>query len=158
MSYTPDKHMDEVVHWIKSDAPNHLRHPGIKNAKAIRVRALKSDAQKIKKTLISEIGKCEICGFDYKPILQIHHIVPISEYGNNQQDNIICVCPNCHKTLHHIYSVFNGEKGEYIDSLKSAYGTNVYKTMIEVLLRYITKKGEIFGYFESVGLIPTSEE
>ena len=158
MSYTPDEYMEEVVHWIKSDAPNHLRHPGIKNAKAIRMRALKSDAQKIKKTLVSEIGNCEICGFDYKPILQIHHIVPISEYGNNQQDNIICVCPNCHKTLHHIYSMFNGEKGEYIDSLESAYGTNVYKTMIEVLLRYITKKGEIFGYFESVGLIPTSEE
>lgn len=158
MSYTPDKYMDEVVHWMKSDAPNHLRNPGIKNAKAIRMMALKSDAQRIKKSIISEKGKCEICGFDYKPILQIHHIVPISEYGNNQQDNIICVCPNCHKTLHHIYSVFNREKDEYIDSLNRAYGTNVSKTMSDVLLRYITKKGEIFGYFESVGLIPASEE
>lgn len=158
MSYTPDKYMGDIVYWMKSDAPPILRNPGIKNAKTIRMRALKSEAQKIKRELASEVGKCEVCGFNYKPILQIHHIVPVSEFGNNQRDNIICVCPNCHKALHHIYSTFNGEKCEYIYSLSRAYGTEAYERMSDVFFRYLTKKGEIFGYFESIGLIPTSEE
>lgn len=158
MTYIPDSYMNDVVHWLKSDAPPTLRNPGIKNAKLIRTRALKSEAQKIKRSVISEIGKCEICGFDYKPVLQIHHIVPVSEFGNNQRDNIICVCPNCHKTLHHIYTVFNGDKDEYIDSLNEAYGMKVSKIMNGVLIKYITKKGEIFGYFKNIGLVSSSEE
>lgn len=158
MSYTPDKYMEDVVLWAKSDTMPWLKHSGYKNAKKIRMMALKSEAQTIKKRLVSEVGKCEICGFNYRPVLQIHHIVPISEFGNNRADNIICVCPNCHKTLHHIYSVFKSGKEEYIDPLIQAYGSDVYKNIRKVLIRYIAKKGEICGYFESIGLISTSEE
>lgn len=159
MSYIPDKYMDDVVYWAKADAPSTIRNPGMKNAKTIRMRALKTEAQRIKRKVVSETGKCEVCGFNYKPILQIHHIVPISEFGNNQEDNIICVCPNCHKALHYLYSAFNRDKGERrTDLLNQAYGVNVYKKMTTVLMQYIVKKGEIFGYFESVGLIPPSEE
>lgn len=29
-----------------------------------------------------------------------HHIIPLSENGEDNPENIICVCPNCHKRLH----------------------------------------------------------
>jgi hypothetical protein len=31
----------------------------------------------------------------------------VSKFGNNDPDNIICVCPNCHKTLHYLYHSLN---------------------------------------------------
>lgn len=55
---------------------------------------------------------CKICGIDfgtfYGPAfagkIEVHHIVPISEIGENYQidpvNDLIPVCPNCHMILH----------------------------------------------------------
>ena len=32
--------------------------------------------------------------------LHYHHIVPVSDGGNGNTDNIILLCPNCHKMAH----------------------------------------------------------
>ena len=32
--------------------------------------------------------------------LDIHHILPISEAGTNDPDNLICLCRNCHGRFH----------------------------------------------------------
>ena len=57
-------------------------------------------------------AKCAICGFDFQEtygddfegIIQVHHIVPISENGNEHVvdpiNDLIPVCPNCHVALH----------------------------------------------------------
>ena len=57
-------------------------------------------------------AKCAICGFDFKEtygndfegIIQVHHIVPISEIGAEYVidpiKDLIPVCPNCHAALH----------------------------------------------------------
>ena len=57
-------------------------------------------------------AKCAICGFDFKEaygddfegIIQVHHIVPISEIGEEYKikpsEDLIPVCPNCHVALH----------------------------------------------------------
>lgn len=160
MKYIPDEGMKMIVECVGFQN-NHLRKSAVKNAKELRNQRLKAEATKIKKKLISDVGKCEICGFNYKPILQVHHIVPISQYGNNQPENVMCVCPNCHKTLHHMYSVFlNGNsEGEIIKQTDIARGTfGASKQMLNVLTRYIVGKGAIIDYFKSIGLIDTSDE
>lgn len=45
-------------------------------------------------------NKCAICGFNYVPILEIHHIIPKSSGGNNNLHNLIVLCPNCHRLVH----------------------------------------------------------
>lgn len=155
MSYIPDNYINDIVHFEMSQI-KHLRHEGVKNAKTLRCQKLKGESTKIKRILVSKIGECEICGFDFKPILQIHHIVPISEYGNNQPENIVCVCPNCHKTLHYIYSRFSKDDGINFDLIKK-HNDNMQK-IVEILVRYLAMKGEIVEYFESIGFVDTSEE
>lgn len=50
---------------------------------------------------------CMLCGKqapfilkDGRPYLERHHIVPISEGGENTLDNIAFLCPNCHRRIH----------------------------------------------------------
>ena len=55
-------------------------------------------------------SKCAICGWQISKNLvihkgkalpsygcEIHHIVPVSEGGSGELDNLIMLCPNCHK-------------------------------------------------------------
>ena len=56
--------------------------------------------------------RCKVCGFDseeqygrdFKNIIEVHHIIPISErnesYEINPKEDLIPVCPNCHTMLH----------------------------------------------------------
>ncbi len=55
---------------------------------------------------------CKICGFDFEEVygeagrgfIHVHHIVPISEVGEeylvDYQKDLIPVCPNCHAIIH----------------------------------------------------------
>ena len=42
---------------------------------------------------------CEICGWNDETC-DIHHITPVSKGGTNEHDNLIIVCPNCHRKCH----------------------------------------------------------
>ena len=67
--------------------------------------------------------KCQVCGFDfeekygekYKNIIEVHHIIPLSEikqsYKVNPIKDLLPVCPNCHVVLH-------SNVGESIEELK----------------------------------------
>ena len=56
---------------------------------------------------------CSICDFDFSKrygeygsgFIEVHHIIPLSEdeRGEHQatEDELICVCSNCHRMLHH---------------------------------------------------------
>lgn len=46
-------------------------------------------------------GVCEKCGNNNAAILQIDHIVPMSEGGSNEADNWQVLCPNCHTEKHY---------------------------------------------------------
>ena len=52
-------------------------------------------------------GKCQLCGqnapFNDKsnqPYLEVHHIQWLSKGGEDKIDNIVALCPNCHKKMH----------------------------------------------------------
>lgn len=102
MMFKPDKDLILLCHCSLLDV-DWVNRFGAKSLKAKHSKRIKNEAALIRDKIVEEKGECEICGMSYKPILQIHHILPVSKFGNNDPDNIICVCPNCHKTLHHLY-------------------------------------------------------
>lgn len=54
-------------------------------------------------------GKCEMPGCaaalflrgDDRPYLEVHHIVPLAEEGDDTLVNAAALCPHCHRELHH---------------------------------------------------------
>lgn len=42
---------------------------------------------------------CSICGWN-EATCDIHHIIPKSKGGSNEHNNLIIVCPNCHRIIH----------------------------------------------------------
>jgi 5-methylcytosine-specific restriction enzyme A len=52
-------------------------------------------------------GTCQLCGMpapfknrDGEPFLEIHHIVPLAEGGQDTVENVAALCPNCHRKMH----------------------------------------------------------
>ena len=53
-------------------------------------------------------GRCDRCNSeapfirasDNSPYLEVHHIKPLSEGGSDSLENVIALCPNCHRNLH----------------------------------------------------------
>ena len=46
-------------------------------------------------------GFCSICGYKEHPdILEVHHIIARKDGGNDDIDNLILLCPNCHRKVH----------------------------------------------------------
>ncbi len=52
-------------------------------------------------------GTCQLCtrpapfaGPDGEPYLEVHHIVPLDEGGEDAVGNVAVLCPNCHRKMH----------------------------------------------------------
>jgi len=51
-------------------------------------------------------GKCQLCGKtpfldkNGKPYLEAHHIIPLAEDGHDELNNMVALCPNCHRKMH----------------------------------------------------------
>ena len=62
----------------------------------------------VKKALTNANGTCQICNksapFISKktghPYLEVHHINPLSEGGEDSLANVLAICPNCHREKH----------------------------------------------------------
>ena len=52
-------------------------------------------------------GQCELCGWcgfekdDSSAYVEIHHLVPLSEGGEDTPNNTAALCPNCHRAIHY---------------------------------------------------------
>ncbi len=54
-------------------------------------------------------GFCQQCGqpapfvrrSDGSPYLEVHHIVPLADGGNDTVENAVALCPNCHRKRHY---------------------------------------------------------
>lgn len=63
----------------------------------------------IVEVLLRANGVCEECGEnapfvrkrDGSPYLEVHHILPLSEGGDDTISNAVALCPNCHRFFHH---------------------------------------------------------
>lgn len=52
-------------------------------------------------------GKCDLCGCeapfvkkDGSPYLEAHHVTWLSRGGEDSANNIVAICPNCHRKIH----------------------------------------------------------
>jgi len=62
-------------------------------------------------------GICEKCkqpapflrDSDNSPYLEVHHIVPLSENGDDTIENAFALCPNCHRKAHYGKKYFDNE-------------------------------------------------
>lgn len=62
----------------------------------------------IAEVLIRADGICEQChspapflrASDGTPYLEVHHIIPLSEGGDDTVENALALCPNCHREAH----------------------------------------------------------
>ncbi|CAH7245263.1 e14 prophage; 5-methylcytosine-specific restriction enzyme McrA (fragment) [Vibrio chagasii] len=53
-------------------------------------------------------GTCEICykpapfirKTDNTPYLEVHHKLPLAQGGPDTVDNVLALCPNCHRQAH----------------------------------------------------------
>ncbi|MBQ8814594.1 MAG: HNH endonuclease [Lachnospiraceae bacterium] len=61
------------------------------------------------KQLVKRIadGKCQYCGNDApfldkegQPYLEEHHVVRLADGGKDVIDNVVAICPNCHRKMH----------------------------------------------------------
>ena len=123
----------------------------------------RNESNRIKKRLVSNNSKCEVCGYEFAPVLQIHHIVPISQGGDNRSENIVCLCPNCHKTLHYIYRLIrNGDEcankkimryaEEHLTPSQHARLGNLVERYLIMSIRHEPTEGELIdaiGYSEN---------
>ena len=66
------------------------------NNSALKIRSLKTH-------IMEERGaKCERCNYSRFPsILNLHHILPRSKGGKDEQSNLELLCPNCHAEVHY---------------------------------------------------------
>ncbi len=69
--------------------------------------AFKRDPEVRRYVLNRAQGKCEYCGqpgfkmADGRLFLETHHIIPLSEKGPDEVDNVIALCPNHHREAHY---------------------------------------------------------
>lgn len=62
-------------------------------------------------------GKCQFCGKDApfvdnygQPYLEEHHVKKLADGGTDTSDNVVAICPNCHRRIH----VLNSKEDELI--------------------------------------------
>ena len=72
------------------------------SSRANRKNKIRAEQSSIKRKMLKnqKIAHCEYCGNKTKEILQIHHIDSVASGGNNDLNNLIILCPNCHKAAH----------------------------------------------------------
>lgn len=112
-----------------------------------------------KQKIIEEKCECEICKYGFVPVLQVHHIIPVSEGGDNEQENLILLCPNCHKILHHCYRNINDEKviRDTYSNIYDIHGAGALEKVNSILNEYEEYK-LIYEFIKNSGATSAPEE
>ncbi len=97
--------------WDTGNASDYINGHQCRLGAAGRVSKVKIDCsnndifknikRKTKKEIVYFIfdNRCYACHCDDQ-ILHMHHILPISEGGSDEIDNLILLCPSCHTVVH----------------------------------------------------------
>lgn len=73
--------------------------------------------------------KCMACGFEFMNMygyefIEVHHIVPISEYNGSKEVNpetdMVCLCSNCHSAIHY----YDKERTLKVEELRELIAKN----------------------------------
>lgn len=74
-----------------------------KNRNNSQYRNRKSGHHKIpkeRKKKLKDGAHCFLCGT--KQNLTLHHVIPLSQGGDNSEDNLVVLCGSCHQKLHEL--------------------------------------------------------
>lgn len=74
----------------------------------VSIVAYKRNPDVVAEALIRADGYCEKCESfapfikkkDDSPYLEVHHITPLSQGGEDSLENVMALCPNCHREQH----------------------------------------------------------
>lgn len=116
--WASDNHEIEMIEIKKSlgeleeEVASILRNPFLRKERIIRTLTTNRFD---KKALFSAYvkkranGYCDLCGNiapftdqEGNPYLEAHHIERLSAGGIDSPDNMVALCPNCHKKIHHL--------------------------------------------------------
>lgn len=141
----------KIFEFISFDDP--LSALKFKNKTVKEIRKIKrqisskENKKKVKESISRERGiNCKCCNIDCTPIVEWHHILPISRGGENTEDNVIPLCPNCHAVVHRLLSSMN-EGVDLENWLKTKYSLEsremVYKLVNSILDSEIANNDDI---------------
>lgn len=115
--YNPHKILDDeeskinkIKELSKHDRLNLIKSYNVKPEKTITTTVtFKRNPYVIVEILLRANGKCERCkneapffrDKDGSQYLEVHHIVPLAENGDDTIENAIALCPNCHRHAHY---------------------------------------------------------
>lgn len=106
----------------------------------------RNEAKKIRNIVITKRSKCAICkNSDYNS-LELHHITPVSIYGDNELTNLICLCKRCHVLIHRVYS----EGGDVSSIIKMLDKIGSVEKDIDVILNCVNKYKENKRIYEEM--------
>ena len=74
-------------------------------------------------------NQCQACGLALRPILAIHHVIPVWLGGSDSMDNLVTLCGNCHKSVHWLSAGDRSVKGAH------GYGLGQSVTITRKLLK-----------------------
>ena len=75
---------------------------------------------------------CNVCGYSLRPALRVHHIVPVSLGGGDEESNLVLVCASCHSLIHHFATKAHDRKPlpKYLGNELSADALGRLRTLI----------------------------
>ena len=103
---------EQVKHSLNDSAENRKKRLEAKNKfpikKIVEVIQFQRSPDVVAEVLIRAKGYCEKCKkkapfirkSDLTPYLEVHHIIPLSNGGEDTVENCLALCPNCHREEH----------------------------------------------------------
>lgn len=73
----------------------------------VKVRTHIASLQAVRNYVILRAnGHCQLCGLeapfnlpDGQPYLEVHHVIPFRDGGDDSPNNLVALCPNCHRKI-----------------------------------------------------------
>ena len=88
------------IPYKKCKCPNCKLHNRVHSKELSNINNIFDISSRTRVKILKMIGcGCSICGWN-EATCDIHHIIPKKAGGTNDDENLIYVCPNCHRICH----------------------------------------------------------
>lgn len=104
---------EQVEESIKSNPKERRQRLKMANTKPtkqiVEIQIFNRNPDVVAEVLAKAKGRCGSCNkkapfkrkTDSTPYLEVHHIIPLAEDGDDTVENAIALCPNCHRKAHY---------------------------------------------------------
>lgn len=138
-SESKKKHLIVEIVRIRS-----VQEKEIKKFRNNKIKNYRREIQDLKQDIVSlHNGECDICELELGDMLEVHHILPLQNGGNNSWTNISCLCPNCHTLIHKYISILENSKANANKCVEFAINRlnhSAYLKFFNMIEKYCHKK------------------